>query len=80
MTDKQLPKEQLELNALHDEIRNRLAQEHNWAEQERHWRAMDEHRTEQEKQWQKQDLFWKWTIFLGLVAIGANALATFLKG
>ena len=75
MNDKtKFSKEYLEKQDLIAEIRNKLAQEHNWEQQERHW-------VEQQKYYRSIG-FWRNIIivFVACIAATATITAAIVKG
>ena len=63
-------KAQFKNDRLLQELKNQLAQEHHWAEQERSWEAERAHRAEMERHWRAQ----RWLLF-GSLSVAALTLA-----
>ncbi len=56
-----------ELAKISADIKESLAREHNWAQQEQHYTAQQRHYDAQQRQW-------KWVVILGFIAILINGL------
>ncbi len=55
----------IDIEKLTRDIKQDLAREHNWDEQEKHWLIQQSH-------WTNQQKYWYWLVALGFVAVLVN--------